>query len=256
MNSLFSIVLLIAFAPVTVAQKSPHTMMAVVAHADDALTFGPLLAHYSRQGVEVYLVAVASEETSTSGRPATPGGPHGPELTRIVSDETRCACRELGIESPIFLKFEDTKLGQVPDPPWAYHAAMKREIGKTFQQLRPDVVITTGPEGLYGNPDHLMVGAVVTELVQSGAEGAPAQLLYQGFPKDRQSAWHGEEPFSFVETRFLTVHVPTQERTALPLEKRSPATKASFGAKKSNPIPKRLKVCGAGTSTYDPGSVR
>jgi N-acetyl-1-D-myo-inositol-2-amino-2-deoxy-alpha-D-glucopyranoside deacetylase len=88
---------------------------------------------------------------------------------------------------------------------------VKREIGKIFQQLRPDVVITTGPEGIYGNPDHLVVGAVVTELVQSGAEGAPAQLLYQGFPKDRQSAWHGDEPFSFVETRFLTVRVPYSE---------------------------------------------
>jgi LmbE family N-acetylglucosaminyl deacetylase len=178
MKQCVAIVLLLAFASIATPQKSSHTIMAVVAHADDALTFAPLLARYSREGAKVYLVEVASN--ATSGRLATPGGPHGPELTRIISNETRCACRELGIESPTFFKFEDTKLGQVPRPPWGYVAEVKREIGKVFQQFRPDVVITTGPEGIYGHPDHRLVGAIVTELVQSGAEGAPAQLLYQG----------------------------------------------------------------------------
>src|SRR5215203_7381909 len=123
MKQLVAIVLLVALASIATPQKSSHTMIAVVAHADDALTFAPLLAHYSRQGAKVYLVAVANEQTATSGRLATPESPHGPELTRIISDETRCFCHELGIEPPIFLKFEDSKLGQVQRPPWAYVAA-------------------------------------------------------------------------------------------------------------------------------------
>ena len=228
MKQCVAIVLLLAFASIATPQKSSHTITAFVAHDDDALTFAPLLAHYSRQGAKVYLVVVASEQTPTSGRPATPGGPHGPELTRIRSDECRCACRELGIESPIFLKFEDSKLGQVPRPPWGYIAEVKREIGKIFQQFRPGVVITSGPEGIYGNPDHLIVGAVVTELVQSGAEGAPTQLFYQGFPKDRQSAWHGDEPFSFVETRFLTVRVPYSEADSTAFKKAFACYKSQF----------------------------
>ena len=233
--------LLLAFAPIATPQKSSHTIIAVVAHADDALTFAPLLAHYSRQGAKVYLVVVASEQTPTSGRPATPGGPHGPELTRIRSDETRCACRELGIEPPIFLKFEDTKLGQVPRPPWRYVAEIKREIGKIFQQFRPDVVITTGPEGTYGHPDHRVVAAVVTELVQSGAEGAPVQLLYQGFPKDRQSAWHGEEPISFVETRFLTVRVPYSEADGTAFKKAFACYKSQFRSEEIESYSKQLE---------------
>jgi hypothetical protein len=88
MKQRLAIVLLLALAPIATPQKSSPTLMAVVAHADDALTFAPLLAHYSRQGAKVYLVAVASEQTATSGRTTTPEGPHGPELTRIVSKET------------------------------------------------------------------------------------------------------------------------------------------------------------------------
>jgi LmbE family N-acetylglucosaminyl deacetylase len=239
MKQRLAIVLLLALAPIATPQKSSHTLIAVVAHADDALTFAPLLAHYSRQGAKVYLVEVASE--ATSGRLATPGGPHGPELTRIISDETRCFCRELGIEAPIFLKFEDSKLGQVPRPPWAYVAAVKREIGRLFQQFRPDVVITTGPEGIYGHPDHRVVGAIVTELVQSGAEGAPAQLFYQGFPKDRQSAWHGEEPLSFVETRFLTVRVPYTEADSTAFKKAFACYKSQFRSEEIESYSKELE---------------
>jgi LmbE family N-acetylglucosaminyl deacetylase len=239
MKRCVAIVLLLAFASIATPQKSSHTMIAVVAHADDALTFAPLLAHYARQGAKVYLVAVASEHTATSGR--LPGGPHGPELNRVISNETRCFCRELGIESPIFLKFEDTKLGQVPRPPWGYVAEVKREIGKIFQQYQPDVVITSGPEGIYGHPDHRMVGAVVTELVQSGADGAPIKLLYQGFPKDRQSAWHGEEPISFVETRFLTVRVPYSEADSTAFKKAFACYKSQFRSEEVESYSKQLQ---------------
>ena len=226
--------------------KSSPTIIAIVAHADDTLTFGPLLARYSRQGAKVYLVAVASEETPNSGRPATPGGPHGKELTRIVSDETRCACRELGIESPILLKFEDGKLGQVTRPPWDYLTKVKSEISKVFQQLRPDVVVTSGPEGIYGHPDHRLVGAVVTELVQSGAEGAPAQLLYPGFPKERLSAWHAQEPFSFVENRFLTVRVSYSEADRIAFRKAFACYKSQFRSDEMESYSKQLEDVWAG----------
>jgi len=69
MKRYVAIALLLAFAPIATPQKSAHTIIAVVAHADDALTFAPLLAHYSRQGAKAYLVAVASEQTAASGRP-------------------------------------------------------------------------------------------------------------------------------------------------------------------------------------------
>jgi LmbE family N-acetylglucosaminyl deacetylase len=248
MKAFFPAALMVSVLPFTAAQttaakaqKSSPTMMVIVAHADDAITFGPLMAHNTKQGAKVYLVAVASEETPTSGRPGVAGTPTGAELTRIVSDETRCACSELGIESPILLKFEDSKLGQVPRPPWGYLAEVRREIGRIFQQLRPDVVITSGPEGIYGHPDHRLVGAVVTELVQSGAEGAPSQLLYPSFPKERRSAWHGEEPLSFVESRFLTVRVPYSKADSTAFRKAFACYKSQFRSEEMESYSKELE---------------
>jgi len=81
----------------------------------------------------------------------------------------------------------------------------------------------------------------VTELVQSGAEGAPAQLLYQGFPKDRQSAWHGDEPFSFVETRFLTVRVPYSETDVAAFRKAFACYKSQFRSEEMESYSKELE---------------
>ena len=80
-------------------------------------------------------------------------------------------------------------------PPWDYLARAEREIRRLFAEIRPEVVIAFGPEGAYGHPDHRQAGDAVSQVVQSGTEGAPRQLLDFGFPKDRLSSWRGEEPF-------------------------------------------------------------
>ncbi len=206
MKYFVSIVLLLALALVAMPQKSPHTMLAVFAHADDEAFVGPLLAHYAHQGVKIHLVIMTQ---GTAGRPDVSHGiSNGPELTRARAEEARCSCRELGIEPPVILEFDDGQLGRVARPPWDCLARAEREIRRLFAEIRPEVVISFGPEGAYGHPDHRLAGAVVTQVVQNGADGAPRQLLYPGFPKDRLSSWHSEEPISGVDASYLTVRVP------------------------------------------------
>ena len=60
---------------------------------------------------------------------------------------------------------------------WAPLAEVQGAVGRVLQDVHPDAVITFGPEGAYGHPDHRLVGTVVTQLVQAGAEGAPARLF-------------------------------------------------------------------------------
>jgi LmbE family N-acetylglucosaminyl deacetylase len=205
MKNFVSTVLLFALVPITVAQKSTHTMIAVFAHADDEVFVGPLLAHYAHQGVKVHLVLTTQ---SNESRPGIPGIPTGPELTRVRAEEARCSCRELGIEPPVILEFEVGQLGGVTRPPWGHLARAEREIRRLFAEIRPEVVITFGPEGAYGHPDHRLAGDVVTQVVQSGADGSPRQLFYSGYPKDRISSWHSQEPLSATESSYLTVRVP------------------------------------------------
>jgi len=256
MKRFVSIVLLLALAPVAMAQKSPHTLMAVFAHADDEAFVGPLLAHYAHQGTKVHLVIMTQ---GNAGRPAVS---HGisivPEFARVRSEEAQCSCRELGIEPPIILEFEDDQLGKVARPPWDYIAQAEREIRRLFAVIRPEVVITFGPEGAYGHPDHQLTGDVVTQVVQSGAEGAPRQLFYFGFLKDRLSAWHGQEPISGVDGSYLTVRVPYSKDEFVAFQKSFKCYKTQFLPEELETIPRQLDELWGGRIYLRPwfGAVR
>jgi LmbE family N-acetylglucosaminyl deacetylase len=238
MRRAFSIILLLGLARIAITQKSLHTMMVVVAHADDEAFVGPLLAHYARQGAKIHLVIMTQ---GNAGRPGVAHGiPSGPEYTRARAEEVRCSCRELGIEPPVILDFEDDQLGTVARPPWRHIARAEREIRRLFAEIRPEVVITFGPDGAYGHPDHQLTGAVVSQVVQSGADGAPRQLLYFGFPKDRLSAWRGEEPVSGVEVTYLTVRIAYSEDDFTAFQKSFNCYKTQFQPKEMETIPKQL----------------
>ena len=64
-----------------------------------------------------------------------------------------------------------------------------------------------------GHPDHRIVGAVVTEIVQGWPDGNPPSLFYPGFPR-QHAVVVPESPFSRTPTleRFLTVRVPYEPR--------------------------------------------
>ena len=223
MRHLHILVLSLAMAaPSASPAEETRTLLAVFAHPDDETLVGPLLAAYARRGVRVQLAIVTDGEKGTQ---AHAGIPAGPELAKVRAEEARCSCRALGIAPPILLGFKDGELGQQGRPPWSPLVEVQGGIGKLLQQMRPDAVVTFGPEGAYGHPDHRLVGTVVTQLVQAGAEGAPARLFYPGFPKDRLPKREGGIPWSPTDPRFLTVRVPyeaadlTASRAALACHK-------------------------------------
>jgi LmbE family N-acetylglucosaminyl deacetylase len=85
---------------------------------------------------------------------------------------------------------------------------VERKIRELLAQVRPDAVITWGPDGGYGHPDHRLVSAVVTEAVQAGVDGAPCRLFYPGLPADRARSRLGHQRWAVTDPRFLTVRVP------------------------------------------------
>lgn len=224
----------VACSPATV-EKPPKTVLAVFAHPDDEIFVGPLLAHYARQGVRVHLAIVTDGEKGTSPHA---GIAAGPELARVRAEEARCSCRELGVEAPRLLGFRDGELGRLNDPPWGYLADVAQEIRKLLAQLRPDVVITWGPDGGYGHPDHRLVGDVVTQVVQAGAEGASGRLLYPGLPADRLHRRPGrsDPPWAGTDPRFLTVRVPYDDVDLAATRKALACHKSQFPAEQMEPL--------------------
>jgi LmbE family N-acetylglucosaminyl deacetylase len=178
---LLSVVCIMLASP-AMSQERNRTILAVFAHADDEGSVSPLLARYGREKADVYLVIVTRGEKFA--RRAANLSP-GEEIAKVRAEEARCSARALGIHPPILLQFDDGSLGERIRPPWATLSKVESELRKLFAELRPDVVITWGPDGGYGHPDHRLVGAVVTQLVQRKAKGAPRHLLYPGFPRGR-----------------------------------------------------------------------
>lgn len=198
---------LTAAAPAwTAGAQEAKTLLAVFAHPDDETLVGPLLAAYARRGAKVRLAIVTEGE---KGVQPHAGIPAGAELARVRAEEARCSARALGLPPPLLLGFKDGELGRMERPPWKPLAEVEAAVARVFREVRPAAVVTFGPEGAYGHPDHRLVGAVVTQLVQASAEGAPAVLFYPGFPGDRlPPRTEGGLPWSPTDPRFLTVRVP------------------------------------------------
>jgi LmbE family N-acetylglucosaminyl deacetylase len=84
-------------------------------------------------------------------------------------------------------------------------------LRKTLMELRPDAVVTWGPDGGYGHPDHRLVSALVTQVVQAG--GITRLLYYPGLPASRMdekalAALKFSAPFAPTLDEFLDVRVP------------------------------------------------
>jgi LmbE family N-acetylglucosaminyl deacetylase len=147
--------------------------MGVLAHPDDeSLGTGGTLAKYAAQGVETYLVTATRGER---GRFGDDGERPGPEVVGATREaELRAAARELGVREVTVLGYPDGALDAV-DP-----AAAQAAIADHLRRVRPHVVITFGPEGAYGHPDHVAISQLTTAAVVRAAdrEYAVSKLYY------------------------------------------------------------------------------
>jgi len=191
--------------PQLAAQGVSKTLVAVFAHGDDEGAAAPILARYAREGVQVYLM-IATDGAQGGAHTSIP---RGPELARIRSDEARCAADALGIHAPILLGFPDAQLGNYMEDPTRLFQLTARVQGE-LQRLRPDAVITWGPDGATGHPDHRLVSSVVTQLVRAGAPGVPERLFYASLPVEGFRAMNparGEPPLLVPQEKYFSMRV-------------------------------------------------
>ena len=188
----------------------PGTLVAVFAHPDDETIVAPALARAARDGAKVYLV-IATDGRRGVSRHA--GIPAGDSLAAVRAGEARCSADALGAQPPVLLGFEDAGLSVLSPWPGEPLDRMARRVEATLRELRPDVVLTWGPEGGYGHQDHRLVGDVVTQVFQAGAAGA-ARLYYVGFTTDRISGaprWYGSRVYP-TAADLLTTRIAFDER--------------------------------------------
>jgi LmbE family N-acetylglucosaminyl deacetylase len=187
--------------PQPAAGQEARTLVAVFAHPDDERIVAPILHRYAREGHDVHLVI------ATDGRLGVrehAGIPAGDSLAAVRAEEARCATRVLGIQPPILVGLEDAGLA-------SFDAVqrLRQELRRVFRELEPDAILTFGPEGGTGHPDHRLTGIVTTEVVQTGGDGIPDALYYASLPAERmETAPEASPRVTPIPERYLTVSVP------------------------------------------------
>jgi len=127
----------------------PKRMLAILAHPDDeSFAIGGTLAKYAHQDVQVILLCATRGEAGIPGvKPEEAGD--------IRERELRRAAEHLGIEV-YFLGYQDGELAQTKPE------TLLETVACWIDLVQPQVVLTFGPDGVSGHPDHVTISHMIT----------------------------------------------------------------------------------------------
>jgi mycothiol S-conjugate amidase len=166
---------------------TPSGLLAIFAHPDDeSYGAGGVMALAAAAGNPVWVLCATNGDQG--GRPGEVGVDHSldPEIRR---EELACACRELGVAEPIFLGYRDSGMEGWGAPEGALSRAPQDQVVEriltVIRQLRPAVIVTFDPGGVYGHPDHTACSATATAAYRRAAAepGGPVALYHQALPR-------------------------------------------------------------------------
>jgi LmbE family N-acetylglucosaminyl deacetylase len=144
-------------------------LMCILAHPDDeSLGVGATLARYAKEGIETYLITATRGERGRFGDAAVRPPLH--VVGEVREAELRAAGKELGIREIHFLDYIDGDLDR------ASPADAHRKIVPLIRRIRPHVVVTFGPDGAYGHPDHIAISQLACSAVLFAADAGYAAV--------------------------------------------------------------------------------
>ena len=157
-----------------------RTMLGVWAHPDDeAYLSAALMADHRRRGDRVVVVTATLGEHGTSDPAAWPPD----RLAARRRLELQASLSAVGVDELHLLGYEDGTCERQDD------AAVTARIARVMARVRPDLVVTFGPDGVTGHPDHRAVSCWATD---AWARTVPtAELWYPTFTAEFHRTWGG-----------------------------------------------------------------
>ena len=207
------------------AQARPP-IVAVFAHPDDERVVAPLLSRLARQGRTTHLVIATDGSQGVRDFAHVPAGP---ALAAARAKEARCAADRLGVRQLHMLGLPDGGLAS-----FEVLGKLRSALVAIIDSARPAAIITFGPEGGTGHPDHRLVGDVASQIVQGAARYANIDLLYASLPTERlRTAPKANPTVNGMAEALLTVRVPFDERDLA-------AEREEFGCHKTQYAPAEM----------------
>ena len=193
-------------------------LLLVHAHPDDeTITTGATMARYAAEGAHVTLVTCTLGEEGEILVPELAGlaADQADQLGGYRIGELTAALAALGVRDQRFLggtgRYRDSGMIGTPqnDHPRAFWRAdpevAARELAEVVREIRPQVVITYDPDGLYGHPDHIQAHRVTMRAIELASDtwrvlkvywpSEPRSLLARGIDTFAGSA---ENPFAGI----------------------------------------------------------
>src|SRR4029434_1498383 len=161
-------------------------LMAVLAHPDDeSLGIGGTLGKYASEGADVFLLSATRGDRGRyrDYRFGDPQHPGAAALASIRERELRAAASALGVRDVALLHYHDQELDRA-NPREAIPAIVEH-----LRRVQPEVIITFGPDGAYGHPDHIAISQLTTAAVVAAAEPAISKLYYIAWPASTWAAY-------------------------------------------------------------------
>jgi LmbE family N-acetylglucosaminyl deacetylase len=188
-------------------------LLGIFAHPDDeSLTCGGTFARYASEGVETSLIVATRGERGWFGKPSENPGEQA--LGAIREKELSNAGKELGVTRIDFLDYLDGDVDQ------ANETEIIAKLVRLLRQIRPQVVITFGPDGLYGHPDHIAISQFTTAALLCAADqqypyarDLPPHRVLKLYYRIASEAWFTHYIPIFGE---LVMQIDGQERRAYP----------------------------------------
>lgn len=129
-------------------------LLCFTAHPDDeAGGFGGTLLHYAARGVETYVICLTPGQAASNRG----GAKSDDELSAMRRLEFAASCKLLRVTSGTVLDYPDGRL----DRQSLFDVVA--DLARRIREVRPDVVITMGPEGgVTAHNDHSMISIFAT----------------------------------------------------------------------------------------------
>lgn len=196
------------------------TVLAIFAHPDDeAFGCAGTFARVVRNGGTVTLVCATRGEVGMirEGAIAT-----RETLGAVRETELRTAMGMIGVNDVRFLDYRDSGMSGSDENahPDAFinqsEPIVSERLAEIINEVRPSVVLTFGPDGIYGHPDHLMAHRTATAAFNSATLAAQAALYYNAISRERikRMAERTDGPFRDLSAEQLdAMGIPEAEIT-------------------------------------------
>ena len=126
-------------------------LLVVMAHPDDeSMGTGGIILRHTRNGVATNLICATYGEAGWMGKPP---GAKQEDLPEIRAKELEEAAAALAIDGVELWDYPDGGVSA------ADHPQISQRITEQIVKLRPRAVVGWGPDGGYGHPDHIWIGA-------------------------------------------------------------------------------------------------